>query len=112
MMARTCAARDCASNPEKREQHNAHVRERYHTDADFRARGLAANAVRAKHRRSALRRELWDAQSGLCGICAQSMEYSDTHIDHIIPKSKGGSNERYNLQLTHSACNLRKGATW
>jgi len=32
-------------------------------------------------------------------------------IDHVIPKSIGGSSAIFNLQLAHSICNLQKGST-
>jgi 5-methylcytosine-specific restriction endonuclease McrA len=31
-------------------------------------------------------------------------------FDHIRPKAAGGSDRADNLQLTHAACNKRKGA--
>lgn len=34
----------------------------------------------------------------------------DIHIDHILPVSLGGLSELSNLQVTHSWCNLKKGA--
>jgi 5-methylcytosine-specific restriction endonuclease McrA len=32
------------------------------------------------------------------------------HVDHRQPVSRGGMHARWNLQLTHKLCNLRKGA--
>lgn len=46
----------------------------------------------------------------ICGLCGGEVEPDDLHLDHIQPYSKGGSNEPSNLQVTHSACNIRKGA--
>ena len=50
----------------------------------------------------------------LCGQrldCGERLDYlhDDINIDHITPKSKGGTNEFYNLALTHKSCNTAKG---
>ena len=55
--------------------------------------------------------ELIEAQAGLCGICGEvlpSRITAEIHVDHIIPVSAGGSNERENLQAAHAVCNMRK----
>jgi 5-methylcytosine-specific restriction endonuclease McrA len=31
------------------------------------------------------------------------------HIDHVTPRSKGGSDDVHNLRIAHPACNLKKG---
>lgn len=46
----------------------------------------------------------------VCGICKGEVAADDVHIDHIYPVSRGGTDELSNLQVTHSACNMRKGA--
>ena len=33
----------------------------------------------------------------------------DATIDHIVPLSKGGSDDITNMQIAHSACNREKG---
>ena len=54
--------------------------------------------------------ELCREQRGVCGICKQRIEpWERMHIDHIVPRSKGGSDKRSNLQAAHAVCNLRKG---
>lgn len=45
-----------------------------------------------------------------CGICGQPINPVELHIDHIIPRIHGGTNQPANLQATHRACNLTKGA--
>lgn len=44
-----------------------------------------------------------------CPLCGMPMHITEVSIDHIVPISKGGTNDRSNLQLTHVWCNLEKG---
>lgn len=43
-------------------------------------------------------------------ICKEPL-LNDISIDHIYPKSRGGSNEIDNLQLAHCKCNSQKSDT-
>lgn len=43
-----------------------------------------------------------------CGVHAKKRGVK-THVDHIVPLAKGGSNEISNLCLACEACNLKKG---
>lgn len=53
--------------------------------------------------------ELYVAQDGNCALCSRSLDLSGLHVDHRIPFSRGGGNERGNLQLAHPQCNQAKG---
>ena len=52
---------------------------------------------------------LFNKQNGMCGLCHLPVKFELATIDHIVPKSKGGSSKIGNKQLTHSLCNNVKG---
>ncbi len=52
---------------------------------------------------------LFSAQSGCCVYCKDNLGRK-YHVDHIVPLSKGGSNDPANLQLLCASCNLSKAA--
>ena len=54
-------------------------------------------------------RSLWQQQGGRCGLTGQLMDIATANIDHIIPTSRGGSNELSNLRWTTKAANQAKG---
>lgn len=51
---------------------------------------------------------IFGAQRGRCAYCRQRLPKTGYHVDHITPVSKGGSNDRRNLQLTCARCNISK----
>ena len=54
--------------------------------------------------------QLWEIQEGVCALCDRLMPYESesVHVDHIVPKSKGGGDSLSNLQAVHARCNLVK----
>ena len=46
----------------------------------------------------------------VCQLCGQ--DQGQMHVDHIIPKSKNGSDMDSNLRLLCQSCNLRRGAAF
>jgi 5-methylcytosine-specific restriction endonuclease McrA len=52
-----------------------------------------------------LRRKIFLSQNK-CKICGSTKKL---HIDHIFPKSKGGTDVEGNLQVLCAICNIKKG---
>ncbi len=48
-------------------------------------------------------------QGGLCKLCAATLE-DGRHLDHIVPRSRGGKSELANYQYLCPTCNQSKGA--
>ena len=53
---------------------------------------------------------LFGKQEGRCAACRTVFLFRNFTVDHVIPKSKGGSDHFDNLQLLCGACNSTKGA--
>ena len=71
---------------------------------------------------AALFLRLWEAQSGRCALCSRPMlrnRFEAPHarvwakqratVDHIVPRSRGGTDAHDNVQLAHARCNKIKG---
>ena len=54
------------------------------------------------------RRQVYNKNQGRCVICGKFVEFDNFTIDHIIPLSKGGTNQYENLQCTCKTCNQLK----
>lgn len=56
------------------------------------------------------RARLAKVQDGMCPACKLPLpeDLSETEIDHIIPRARGGPNLPWNKQLVHFACNRSK----
>jgi len=63
--------------------------------------------VRAK--KTTLARKLIRSQNFYCPLCGKVMTMQTCNVDHILPKSRGGSNALSNLRLTHILCNQMRG---
>ena len=44
-----------------------------------------------------------------CTYCDKKIRFSDSDIDHIWPKSRGGTNHSANLVIACQSCNRSKG---
>ncbi len=55
-----------------------------------------------------LRYEVLKRSGGRCKLCGVSHEEVRLDVDHIVPRSKGGSNDESNLQVLCRTCNSQK----
>lgn len=60
--------------------------------------------------------ELAERDGADCALCGDLVDFAlkaphamSPSVDHILPRSKGGSHDAENLQLAHLRCNTRKG---
>ena len=53
---------------------------------------------------------LYGRQEGICAGCRVMFPFRNMTVDHIVPRSRGGSDHLDNLQLLCGACNSTKGA--
>ena len=56
------------------------------------------------------KRTLYGLQEGYCNGCQEHFEARHLEMDHVTPRSKGGTNHAANLQLLCGSCNRRKGS--
>lgn len=56
-----------------------------------------------------VRYEVLKTGGGMCALCGCTKDDRPLDVDHIIPRSRGGSNDISNLQVLCSKCNRSKG---
>lgn len=85
--------------PQRKAQHTANSRNRHARKKN--AIGThTAQQVQEQHKR----------QNGRCYYCRCKVRWGEHHVDHVIPLSRGGSNDISNLVITCPSCNLKKHA--
>jgi len=55
-----------------------------------------------------VRYRLLKKANGRCSLCGATKKETVLHVDHIVPRSKGGTNDESNLQILCLKCNLGK----
>lgn len=104
-------ARQHARNPAaRRERHRRWKRKNPELHAVHRRNAkLKRRGVPGKHTVAELRARYAD-QEGRCFWCREALS-DDYHRDHVIPVSKGGTNDIRNIVLACAPCNVRKSDT-
>ena len=64
----------------------------------------------------AIRNAVWDMTGGICADCRVRLSPSkgratSMHVDHIVPRSRGGIDHTSNYQPLCARCNMSKGAS-
>ncbi|WP_051436778.1 HNH endonuclease [Brachyspira alvinipulli] len=54
------------------------------------------------------KKELFEEMKGRCGYCGCELDYKKATIDHKVPLSIGGTNDKYNLLICCWSCNHYK----
>lgn len=57
-------------------------------------------------------KDLHKHYKGICQICLRPKRISEFSKDHVLPRSKGGSDHDFNLVLACKSCNSRKGSEY
>lgn len=103
--------------PDVKAKDRARLRRRYATDPAYRQRILDAQATERQlrpkiiqSRWSAAERRMWkrlvDRYGSLCAYCGEN---SANSLEHIIPRSRGGTDRIGNLLPVCQSCNSSKG---
>lgn len=45
-----------------------------------------------------------------CFVCMEPVAYDDASVEHIVPSSKGGTDDMSNLTISHEQCNIDRGS--
>lgn len=56
------------------------------------------------------RKNIFERDEGVCQYCSVQMSYTQSTLDHVHPRSKGGKDCWENLVLSCQSCNNRKGS--
>ena len=55
---------------------------------------------------------LYNRYQGNCQICGEYFNIKDMSIEHVYPKSKGGTKDSHNVTITCKKCNCQKGTQY
>ena len=72
---------------------------------NFKARGVKE----MRRPTTARRRLIIERDKQICYLCKQFVEYNMIDIDHLVPRTRGGSSAEHNLSVTCRNCNRGRG---
>lgn len=55
------------------------------------------------------RKQIYERDKGICHLCKKHVEFEDSTLDHVVPRSLNGSNKDNNLKIAHDRCNNERG---
>jgi len=67
-------------------------------------------AARQRRHRAKKRNPIFERDDWTCQYCGQKLPLGECSIDHVVPISQGGSDDRSNLVTACMLCNDKKGA--
>lgn len=72
------------------------------------------NRIAATDSTFVLRDNMWVGCCLICGgpVCFDALTGGGATIEHIFPRSLGGTSDLKNLGIAHSRCNGEKGRRW
>jgi 5-methylcytosine-specific restriction endonuclease McrA len=79
-------------------------------NAEVRSLSTRKKQKRSRHIPASIRVSVLNRDRYKCVFCGRNSKQIDLEVDHIIPFSKGGSNDSSNLQTLCFDCNRGKGA--
>ncbi len=94
-----------------RKDDNKKRRSRDRGDAPLQYMHDDAGLAREKQKARDLRNSAWwrkKKSAGVCYYCARKFPPDDLTMDHLIPLSRGGSSERFNIVPACKECNNSK----
>jgi 5-methylcytosine-specific restriction endonuclease McrA len=63
------------------------------------------------NQRASVYQRLWELHGFVpCYVCGQHVKRADATLEHILPRSRGGSDAGRNLSISHAKCNHARGS--
>ncbi len=75
-----------------------------------RTKGILRRQV-IKQRRDTLYKMLFKKHDGHvhCFVCGKHVKEKSATVEHVLPLSKGGTDDMDNLSISHNFCNMKRG---